>query len=232
MAKQAIKSGDIVCIFPEGQLTRTGNILKFNQGIERIMKGLDAPIIPVHLDRIWGSIFSFERGRYFFKVPKIIPYPITISYGSPMPADSTAFSIRSKVLELGSESFRYRLGNETLQESFWREVRRHPKQFCMTDTSGKEVDYATAFIAALSISKSFKKLFKSDNRIGIMLPPSVGGALANIAVAILGKVAININYTSSKDAMKSLVDQSGIKCVITSKKFLEKVKIELPVNQI
>ena len=68
----ALKNGDVVCIFPEGQLSRTGNMLKFNQGLERIMKGVDCPIIPVHLDRVWGSIFSFERGRYFFKVPKVI----------------------------------------------------------------------------------------------------------------------------------------------------------------
>jgi len=62
-ATEAIRNGEVVCIFAEGQLTRTGNLLRFNKGLERIMKDVDCPIIPVHLDRIWGSIFSFEGGK-------------------------------------------------------------------------------------------------------------------------------------------------------------------------
>ena len=63
-AGDAVRSGELVCIFAEGQITRTGNLLPFRRGYERIMKDVDAPIIPVHLDNVWGSIFSFERGKF------------------------------------------------------------------------------------------------------------------------------------------------------------------------
>src|SRR5262249_54215415 len=62
-ASQSIQDGEVVGIFPEGQMTRIGQMLPFRRGMERIMKGIDSPIIPVHLDGVWGSIFSFERGR-------------------------------------------------------------------------------------------------------------------------------------------------------------------------
>ena len=53
-AGRHLDDGDLVCIFPEGQITRTGGLLPFRQGFERIVKGRDVPIIPVHLDRVWG----------------------------------------------------------------------------------------------------------------------------------------------------------------------------------
>src|SRR5262245_49059075 len=76
-ASDAICNGQIVCIFAEGQMTRTGRLLPFRRGFERIMRGVDAPIIPVHLDGLWGSIFSFERGRYFwnFRNGRCAPSP-------------------------------------------------------------------------------------------------------------------------------------------------------------
>ncbi len=93
-ATEAIQQGEVVCIFAEGQITRIGQLLPFRRGFERIMKGIDAPIVPVNLDGIWGSIFSFERGRFLWKLPRRIPYPVTVSYGKPMPAASTAFEVR------------------------------------------------------------------------------------------------------------------------------------------
>ena len=53
---------------------------------ERIIDGLDVPVIPVHLDQVWGSIFSFKDGKFFWKWPKRFFYPVTITFGSPLPA--------------------------------------------------------------------------------------------------------------------------------------------------
>jgi acyl-[acyl-carrier-protein]-phospholipid O-acyltransferase / long-chain-fatty-acid--[acyl-carrier-protein] ligase len=99
-ASDAICNGQVVCIFAEGQMTRTGQLLPFRRGFERIMEGVDAPIIPVHLDGLWGSIFSFERGRYFWKLPKRALRPITVSYGAPLPSTSTAIEVHQAVQQL------------------------------------------------------------------------------------------------------------------------------------
>lgn len=232
-ASQAIRDGDLVCIFPEGQLTRTGNIGKFNKGLERIMRDVDCPIIPVHIDRIWGSIFSYEGGRYFFKIPKIIPYPVTISYGVPMNSQSTAFSIRNRIMELGADSFQYRLTDKmTLPESFWREARRTPFRFCIADFSGKKLNYGMTLVSAVALTRKLRAKLDQEKTIGILIPPSVAGALVNIAISALNKVPVNINYTSSKEAMASMVKQCAMQYVITSRIFLEKTGIDLPCEKI
>src|SRR5205085_7722714 len=65
LAREELRQGHVVCIFAEGSISRTGNLLPFKRGFERIVDGLDVPVIPVYLDRVWGSIFSFKGGRFF-----------------------------------------------------------------------------------------------------------------------------------------------------------------------
>src|SRR5207244_172561 len=116
-------------------------------------KGLDAPIIPVHLDRIWGSIFSWEGGKYLYKWPKIIPYPITVSFGTALPSTADAFTVRNKVMELGADAFQYRLADKmTLPEAFWQEARKHPFKFCMADSSGHKLNYGMALISSVTFA--------------------------------------------------------------------------------
>lgn len=104
-ASDTIRAGEVVGIFAEGQMTRTGQMMPFRRAFERIMKGLDAPIIPVNLDGVWGSIFSFEKGRFLWKLPHRIPYPVTVSFGRPLPSSSTASEVRQAVQELQTEAF-------------------------------------------------------------------------------------------------------------------------------
>ena len=78
---EALASGNLVVLFPEGQLTRTGGLCKLERGFEVIAKNTKAPILPVWVDGSWGSIFSFERGRYFKKMPYAIPYGLSVAIG-------------------------------------------------------------------------------------------------------------------------------------------------------
>ena len=99
-ARRAIEAGEVVCIFAEGQISRTGRMLPFRRGFERIMKGLDAPIIPLCLVGVWGSIFSFEGGRFFWKWPKRIPYPVDVRFGAPLPSSADHLQVQAAVTSL------------------------------------------------------------------------------------------------------------------------------------
>src|SRR5258706_5524294 len=107
-ASDAVKNGEAVCIFAEGQITRIGQMLPFRRGLERIMKEVDAPIVPVCLDGVWGSVFSFEKHRFYWKLPRRIPYPVTVVYGAPLPAQSTAIEVRQAVQQLQSQAWSLR----------------------------------------------------------------------------------------------------------------------------
>lgn len=77
----ALEQGHIVALFPEGQLTRTGGLCEIENGFKLIARKAKSPIFPVWVDGSWGSIFSFERRRFFKKIPHSIPYPLSIAIG-------------------------------------------------------------------------------------------------------------------------------------------------------
>jgi len=104
LARTALAEGDVVCIFPEGSLTRTGRIHPFRRGTQAITEGLDVPIIPVHLAGLWGSVFSFEGGRAIWKWPKYFQHPGTISFGMPMPGSSSAGAVQDAVEALNARA--------------------------------------------------------------------------------------------------------------------------------
>ena len=91
-ARRELEAGHVVCIFAEGSVTRTGNLLPFKRGMEKIAEGLDVPVIPVHLDRVWHSVFSFAGGQFFGKTPRRWPYPVTVSFGAPLPKPASAWA--------------------------------------------------------------------------------------------------------------------------------------------
>ena len=228
-ASDAIRVGEVVCIFAEGQITRIGQLLEFHRGFERIMKGVDAPIIPVALDGVLGSPSSFEHGRMVRRFPNRIPHPVTVSFGAPMPPTAAAVEIREAVQNLIADGWHFRRAKmEPLPRDFIRMARQHPRRFCMADATSGKVNYGTALTKTVFLARRLKKVWAGQNMVGIYLPPSVPGALVNQAAFLCGKVPVNLNYTLSESTLAACSQQCGIKTVITSRKFLEKIKLTPP----
>ena len=226
-ARRELEAGHVVCIFAEGAISRTGNLLPFKRGLEKIAEGLDVPVIPVHLDRMWGSIFSFERGRFFWKRPKQVPYPVTVSFGKALTTQAAAQEVRLAIMELGSEAVEYRrTRRDLLHLRFIRAARRNWFAFAMADSTGKELTHGQALVASLLLAQWIRRRCTPSEKIGLLLPNTVGGALANVAALMAGAVPVNLNYTAGKEAMASATGQCGIRTILTSKPFLAKAKIQ------
>lgn len=71
-------------------------------------------------------------------------------------------------------------------------------------------------------------VWRGQERVGLLLPPSVAGALVNFAALLLGKVPVNLNYTVSEDTLAACAQQCGLRTIVTSRAFLDKVKLRLP----
>ncbi|MGA1871183.1 MAG: acyl-[ACP]--phospholipid O-acyltransferase [bacterium] len=226
-AREALAEGNLVCIFAEGQVSRTGNMLSFKKGLEVICKGNTAPIIPVYLDRVWGSIFSYYKGKFFKKIPVKLPYPVTVAFGKPLPSGTDVFRIRQAVTELGTDAYHYRKDDqELLPDRFFIQARKSPLRKCMADSQGLVLTYWKAMVASLSLSKVIAKKFSHESYIGILLPPSVGASLTNIAISITGKIPVNLNYTASEEARDAAIRKCSICHVVTSRIFLEKAGLK------
>jgi len=228
-AGAALDQGELVCIFPEGQITRTGTLLPFRRGFERITKGRHAPIIPVHLDRVWGSIFSFDGGKFFWKRPERIPYPVTVSFGKPLPPQTPAPELRQAIRALGEQAWQLRKPHRRpLHREFIRAMRRRPFQFAMADQNRPKMSAFQALVGSIVLARTLRSRWEGQPRVGILLPPSVAGALVNVAAPLCGKTSVNLNYTVGKSGLEAAVRLAELRTIVTSRAFVEKAKLELP----
>jgi acyl-[acyl-carrier-protein]-phospholipid O-acyltransferase/long-chain-fatty-acid--[acyl-carrier-protein] ligase len=244
MASEALSQGDAVCIFAEGGITRTGFLLPFHRGFEQVLKRTPAPVIPVCLDHVWGSIFSFRGGKVLWKWPQKLPYPVSIAFGQPMPQTITAVEVRQAIQKLSADcSIAAANKRRPVHRQFIRMAARHPFRTCVIDSNTKKVFRCGEVLAGASIlAKKLRALLDLSPlaplpesgrgvggrgaMVGVWLPPSPGGVFANIALAMLGKVSVNLNYTSSPDNVRSAIKQCDIRHVLTARPFTAKMKLD------
>jgi acyl-[acyl-carrier-protein]-phospholipid O-acyltransferase/long-chain-fatty-acid--[acyl-carrier-protein] ligase len=232
-ATQALEDGELVCIFPEGQMTRIGQMMPFRRGMERIIKGVDVPIIPVNLDGVWGSIFSFAGGRFLWKFPRHLPYPVRVTFGEPLPPTASAQEARQAVQDLGAEAFERRKRDmRPLPRTFLYTARRHPFRFAMADGQTPKLTFFRVLARTLFLARRLRKTWQGQEMVGILLPPSIPGALVNFAAMLMGKVPVNLNYTASNETLESCAKQCNLKTVITARAFLERVHVQPPAETV
>lgn len=228
-ANQALRDGDVVCIFAEGGITRTGQLLAFQRGLLKIVEGTGAPIIPVYLDGLWGSIFSFEGGRFFKKWPRTWRYPVTVMFGKPIHDPKTTFEVRQAVEQLGAEAvMKRRDGYMCLPRRMIRACRRMSNLSKVADSTGQNLTGRELLLKTLVVRRVLqRKLGHNEKRVGVLLPPSAGGVLVNSALAMLGRTTVNLNYTIAAKDLQAHLQMSGVKHVVTSHKFQEKVNLAI-----
>lgn len=231
-ARDALNNGELVCIFAEGQITRTGELLRFERGLLKILKGTTAPVLPVYLDELWGSIFSYEGGRFLWKKPRHWPYPVSISFGSLIPhAEVTDVDVvRDAVIALQRQSEDRRKERMMIPAlRFVRHSRMNWSRVKVADSAGAELTGGRLLTGALAFHGllTSKILDEDEKMVGLLVPPSAGGAVANLAVALAGRVSVNLNYTLTEDVVNFCIREAGIRRVLTSRRFMEKRPMNL-----
>ncbi len=228
-ASDALARGELVCIFAEGRFTHNGLMLPFHRGFEQIVKHQPAPVIPVCIDQIWGSIFSFYGGRIFWKLPLEIPYHVTVAYGTPMPNDVKAADVRQAVQKLSADcSVVHNKARVPIHRQFLRMAKRRPFSPSIDDSlsGGKGLSYGMTLTGAVLLARLLRPMLGDAPMVAVWLPPGMGGAVVNIALAFLGKTSVNLNYTSGPESLRSALRQCGCKYVITARLFQHKVKLD------
>jgi acyl-[acyl-carrier-protein]-phospholipid O-acyltransferase/long-chain-fatty-acid--[acyl-carrier-protein] ligase len=222
MARAEIERGNVVCIFAEGAITRTGNLLKFRRGFEQIASGMTAPIIPVCLDGVWGSIFSWERGRLLFKWPRHVRAPVRVLFGKPMPSSAKSHEVRHAVQELSVQAFDLRgTRQDPLEVQYLRRARQRWRRPFIADSDGRQLRFGQTLVRALALRRPLLGEVPVGERIGVMLPTGVDGALANLSLLTAGGVLMNLAFEEGLERVRLELAEARIDRIITSRKIAE-----------
>ncbi|MFT3781600.1 MAG: AMP-binding protein [Nibricoccus sp.] len=216
---KALKAGEAVCIFPEGDISRTGQLMEIRRGFELVARKAGVPVVPVAHDGIWGSVFSFSGSRYLFKSPRLKPTHVCVCIGGPIaPELANAARVRRELLDLGSVAFNER---PVLQRHLGREVVRslakRPGHVELVDrtTERRALTAGRLLAVAAALSRRIRKNIP-EKRVGIVLPPGAGASIANLAVVCAGKIPVNLNFTAGRSAVESSIAMAGISTVISA----------------
>jgi acyl-[acyl-carrier-protein]-phospholipid O-acyltransferase / long-chain-fatty-acid--[acyl-carrier-protein] ligase len=227
----ALKQGDSVCMFPEGFMTRTGHVQQFKRGIEIMARKAGVPIVPLYIDGLWGSTFSYEGGHLLKRWPSRLRRRVRIVCGKPLPSTTEASEARRAVMELGPRAYALRKEwQRPLHFRFWRMARRMGRRLCMVDSTGARFSFRRTLIASLIVRRWMSKHCGREEMVGMMMPPSCGAALINIAAVMAGKIPINLNFTSSPEAIQKAIDRCSLQTIFTSKKFIHRLNMT-PLDQ-
>ncbi|MBX7066918.1 MAG: MFS transporter [Parachlamydiales bacterium] len=210
-ATEALEQGEVVCIFPEGQVSHTGKMLPFRRGLEVIARGKSFPIVPIHIANVWGSIFSFERGKFFIKWPKRFSYSVTMTFGKPLPANTSVSDLFKVIQEMEYDAWMARKDDQIpIYRQLISNLRKSPLQTVLADQHEKLTGWQALFkIVALA------QKIKAEEKVGILLETGIQSALLNFALTLKGITTVNIN----PEFVELTIKETQIKTVITSRKY-------------
>ena len=228
-ARDALNNGELVAIFPEGGITQTGQIRSFKPGIMKILKGTDAVVIPCYIDEMWGSIFSYMMGKSLNRFPWTIRRPLSMHIGKPIENPKSVFEVWQGVQRLSAESVDHRAGRFiSAPAQLVRNCKRRKFSMKIGDSTGQTETGGGLLTKVLVLRRLLRKVLPSDEtEVGLLLPPSNGGTIVNLAVSLDKRVAINLNYSLSEELINACIKQAGIKTVLTSRKVMDKFDFNL-----
>jgi acyl-[acyl-carrier-protein]-phospholipid O-acyltransferase/long-chain-fatty-acid--[acyl-carrier-protein] ligase len=204
--------GEAVAIFPEGSPARTGTIESFHTDVESLIASHpDVSVLPVALHRGFSS-----------NNPVIV-------IGPPIIERLSAAELRRKIVELSCDAVnRGRSPESTLCHRFIQVARQHWDQPALADSSGRSVTYGELLTEALLLKGLLcKALPEEQPHVGIYLPASLSAAIANYAVILAGRTAVNLNFTAGEQNVRAAAAHCDLKTILTSQVFLDKTALPL-----
>ena len=254
----ALDAGRVVVMFPEGRLTRTGQMHPFGRGVERVLKHTTTAVavIPACTAGLWGGFFSHGGGPVLRKLPKAFRPRVSVFFGQPLKrsvsADPggvvaspvatplngrvpwTAPNLRLAVQECTADLAILESDHVwPVHRRFVRSAAKFRRLFrpAIVDCSAgppRALTWGKLLVGAMCVTRYLRPRVGDAPNVGVWLPTGLGGALANMGLTFLGKASVNLNYTAGTAAVRSAVKQAGVRVVITAKKFTARVPLDLP----
>jgi acyl-[acyl-carrier-protein]-phospholipid O-acyltransferase/long-chain-fatty-acid--[acyl-carrier-protein] ligase len=221
-----LQAGEVVCLFPEGAISRNGQLGEFKTGFERAAEGVEnAVILPFYLRGLWGSRFSRSSEKLQRLRNTRLRSEVIVAFGKPLPMQTEAHEVKRKVFDLSIDAWdQHTRRLDPIPLAWLRSAKQVGGDLCLADAVGENrLSGYRVTTGVLAFSRLIRKRSPERN-IGLLLPTSSAGTIANMASLLLGKTVVNLNYTASESSLLSAVDKAQIKSLYTSRRFIEKLK--------
>ncbi len=221
---ELLKAGEVVCLFPEGALSRNGQLGNFKQGFEKTVSQVNGVILPFYIRGLWGSKFSYSNSFMKTKSSNGLRRDVVFAFGEPLSIDSKADEVKRRVFDLSISAWQeYTETLDPIALSWIKTVKKSANYPCMADVLGDvKLNAQKALTSSIVFSQLIKKRSPEKN-IGLLLPTSSVGMLINMSVLLLGKTVVNLNYTASITALLGAIEKAEIKTIYTSSRFVKKL---------
>lgn len=223
-----LKQGEVVCLFPEGAISRNGQLGSFKSGFERAVAELtdeDGVILPFYLRGLWGSRFSRSSRQLQQNRRQGLRREVIVAFGTPLPLHASAVEVKHQVAELSISAWEAHTHSlEPVALRWLRTAKRRGGADAVSEARGGKNLSARRFVTAvLAFSRLIRRRSPEQN-IGLLLPTSTPGLISNMAVLLLGKTVVNLNFTASLAALQASLDKAEIRSIYTSRQFLKKLE--------
>jgi len=226
LVASALRNGEVVCLFPEGVISRNGHLAEFRRGYERACNEVDdsVVIVPFYLRGLWGSFFSRSSGRMKRNTGFSLTRDVVVDFGKPLSKSTPADVLKRQIQELSDTSWREYADNLPGIGHQWVDsCKRRGNPVILIDTMGAKLTARMALTGSVLLGRQMKAISPEQN-VGLLLPSSTGSALGNMALSMLGKTVVNLNFTAPAEALLSAVLQSEIKTIYTSSRFIDRLQ--------
>jgi acyl-[acyl-carrier-protein]-phospholipid O-acyltransferase / long-chain-fatty-acid--[acyl-carrier-protein] ligase len=224
---EEVDRGTPLLVFPEGRMTRTGSLMKIFEGTGFVAMKTGAAILPVHLKNTYNTFFSKKKKnrRFFAPIGLVVGRlrePLRLEGMLPRQRKyEAARSIERMLLETYLEAHNR---PSTLPREFVRICRRNGGRVLLNDATGRKVSYRKALVGALVLGRHFSST--PESMFGLLLPNLTMTALIFMGLSLFRKVPVMFSYAGGSTALRHALELADPKTVITSRAFLERIKVE------
>ncbi len=226
--KRRLRRGEAIAVYPEGGISRNGLTGGFRRGISMMLPDdVKVAVIPLHLGLYWGRLFAWEDGKLHFIPPLRWPIPITMTVGEELETDLSRYRLWGYICEMGAVAETlHQYWELPLHVMFAHMAFRHPHKLVFSDFEGQDLANWEMLTRALLLSKAIRRMAPEDRFIGVFLPGTTAAAASILGIMFADKSPALLNFTVGMEALQSAIDQAGLKCILTSRLFLSKLKME------
>lgn len=226
-----LRAGETVCYFPEGEISGSGNLMRFRSGVHALVPPeMQVTVLPVRLGMLHGRLFGIHNNRLYLRGLRRYPVDYSIAIGEPIEPNLTAFQLRQKISELGAIVERLpQPGELPIHTAFINHAKSHLFRVVFHDASSKkDISNFKMLLLMTLLSKKIRGIAIDDDSfyVGVLLPNTAVTCGVLLGVLCADRTPAMMNYSAGAQVAMDSARRAGVKTILTSKKFLEKIKWE------